>query len=41
MKKKTIIISIIAIIGIVIAALAVSYALFNINITKNKINKIV
>lgn len=40
-NKKLIIISIIAVIGIIGAALATSYALFNINVTKDKINKIV
>ena len=40
-NKKLIIISILSIIGIIVVALATSYALFNINVTKDKINKIV
>ena len=39
-KKKIIIVSIVSIVLIVVLALATSYALFNINITKNKIFRI-
>ena len=39
-KKKAVIISMLSIIAIIIVAIATSYALFNINITKDKVFKV-